>query len=439
MANCVAVEGFDKELECSVCMDSFRDAVELKPCGHVFCKQCAAQLASCAMCRKNITDRPAANLLIRNMALKVPVKCEGCQWIGSREQSLRHRCGDPVPPAAATAARPQVPPAATPAKQPSSHVPPALPPGQKQPVLTGQFPQQGYYPPQQQMQQQQGYYPAYPQQQQSGYYPPYPQHPQGQYPGYPPMQHQQQAYYPAYPQPQQGHYPGYPPPHHPPGGYPQAYPPQPGYPPQPPSFASGPGPLPVPITVSAQPVQHEHQPPLQGPPPLIEIPDRDPWLAYGMTMDEYDQMMVIFMTFDTDGSGALDKHEVTVMARFLNYARTQPEIDRMFAVMDRDRSGTLSLAELLTWMKYNRPDPQALYGLPQSKYHEVLFQFHQFDGNSDGLLNEREFAQLCKAMRYAETDAAAKAFFASIDLNRSGTVDIHEFLLFRRTASMAPR
>jgi hypothetical protein len=85
-------------------MDSFRDAVELKPCGHVFCKECAQRLTSCAICRKNIVERVAANLLIRNMALKVPVLCDACQWVGSREASQRHRCGEPSaaprPPAA---------------------------------------------------------------------------------------------------------------------------------------------------------------------------------------------------------------------------------------------------------------------------------------------------------------------------------------------------
>ena len=149
-----------------------------------------------------------------------------------------------------------------------------------------------------------------------------------------------------------------------------------------------------------------------------------------MTMDEYDQMMTIFMTFDTDGSGELDKNEVTVMARYLNYARTPQEIDRMFALMDRDGSGSLSLAELLTWMKYHRPDPQALYGMTQSKYHEVMFQFHQYDSNADGCLNEREFAQLCKSMKYATTDGEAKRIFMSIDTDRNGTVNLHEFLTF---------
>ena len=150
-----------------------------------------------------------------------------------------------------------------------------------------------------------------------------------------------------------------------------------------------------------------------------------------MTMDEYDQMMTIFMTFDTDGSGELDKNEVTVMARFLNYARTQHEIDKMFGMMDRDGSGSLSLAELLTWMKYHRPDPQALYGLPQAVYHEVMFQFHKYDSNADGYLNEREFTQLCRAMNYASSDADAKRIFTAIDTDRSGTVNLHEFLTFR--------
>jgi Ca2+-binding EF-hand superfamily protein len=164
---------------------------------------------------------------------------------------------------------------------------------------------------------------------------------------------------------------------------------------------------------------------------VIPIPDRNPWEAYGMTMDEYDQMMTIFMTFDSDDSNSMDRREVKQMAKFLNYARTDDEIGHMFEAMDRDRSGTLSLEELLTWMKYHRPDPQALYGLTQAKYHEVMFQFHQNDTNADGSLSESEFVRLCRSMGYAATDRDAKAIFAAIDTDRSGTVDLHEFLLYR--------
>ena len=126
----IAVDGYDEELHCAICLDSFKDPVELQPCEHVYCKACAAQLVTCPSCRKNISARGPAHLVIRNLALKVKVLCDQCKWVGHREDAPRHVCGAASPASAAPAKSPlktPVPPQATAPPAGSATVPP---PGQ---------------------------------------------------------------------------------------------------------------------------------------------------------------------------------------------------------------------------------------------------------------------------------------------------------------------
>jgi Ca2+-binding EF-hand superfamily protein len=156
-----------------------------------------------------------------------------------------------------------------------------------------------------------------------------------------------------------------------------------------------------------------------------------PWAQYGLDQEEYDHIMAVFMTFDDDGSNELDRREVTKLCRWLNFAHSEADIDRMFRDMDSDRSGKLSLDEFCRWLSTHRPDPQALYGLSRIKYDEVLFAFHTFDTNQDGRLNQNEFVGLAQRQGWARTDVEGRNLFVMIDTDRSGYIDLHELLTFR--------
>jgi Ca2+-binding EF-hand superfamily protein len=170
-----------------------------------------------------------------------------------------------------------------------------------------------------------------------------------------------------------------------------------------------------------------------GPPPALIVSSSHPrpWELYALSQEEYDQIVAIFMTFDEDDSGELDRGELEKLARWLNFAQQPGEIDRMFRDMDTDHSGSLTLEEFCTWHKYHKPDPQSLYGMKQSDYNVVLMQFRSYDSNHDGALSVGEFQRLCQQLRFYPTPQEAAQVFAQIDLDRNGTVDLHEFLMFR--------
>jgi Ca2+-binding EF-hand superfamily protein len=167
------------------------------------------------------------------------------------------------------------------------------------------------------------------------------------------------------------------------------------------------------------------------PAPRPPVAHSAPWTLYGLDQEEYDHIMAVFMTFDTDGSGELDRREVTTLCRWLNFAHNDADVDRMFRDMDSDGSGSLNMDEFCRWLSTHRPDPQALYGLHPRHYNEVLFQFHTFDRNQDGSLDENEFVGLALRQGYCREEAEARNLFRMIDTDRSSTVDLHELLTFR--------
>lgn len=79
------------DLICSVCLDTWRDPVEMTKCGHIFCKACVAAAERCPECRGPAERQAPSRLLVR-MAQQVKVRCEGCGWRGPREAADSHRC-----------------------------------------------------------------------------------------------------------------------------------------------------------------------------------------------------------------------------------------------------------------------------------------------------------------------------------------------------------
>ncbi|ESL05277.1 hypothetical protein TRSC58_07082 [Trypanosoma rangeli SC58] len=265
-----------EELRCALCLDSWKDPVELVSCGHIFCMECVKDVRTCPICRESVTKSKKPNRVLVNLALMVPVRCSACGWTGTRERGTSHTCRTGMEMAAVPSA-----------------------------------------------------------------------------------------------------------------------------------FAAGPK------YAALQPTEQE------------------PWRQFGLSREEYDHIMALFVFFDADDSGGLDRGEIGRLARWLNFARGDRDIDRMFREMDTDRSGTLSLSEFLTWLSRNRPDPNVLYGLSQSDYNTIMMQFRMYDRDQNGLLSVDEFARLALSLGEVADMDAGRYLFRSIDTDGNGVIDLHEFLTHR--------
>ena len=92
----------------------------------------------------------------------------------------------------------------------------------------------------------------------------------------------------------------------------------------------------------------------------------------------------MFMTFDEDGSGKLNREELTRLCIYMNYPHSESNIAEMFMRMDTDRSGSLSFDEFISYMQDKRPKPEILYGMSQIEYEQFMMLFHQHDEDHDG-------------------------------------------------------
>ncbi|KAG5477792.1 hypothetical protein LSCM1_05091 [Leishmania martiniquensis] len=391
MANFCVGEGFSEELTCAVCLDSWKDPIELAPCGHIFCRACAEGLRECPVCREPISSTKAPNRTLVNIAKQIQVKCSQCGWRGTREKSMSHECGN------TSGVSPSQPPRPLPSTSSSYR----------------QHPSAVNYPP--------------PYAQSSSYsgYPPPSLQPQPQQPRYSdlwqssaPIQMPQQSA--DYSLSNGNTYPG---PARRPGdgnvGYQASYPSTNNYANQFGGSYSG-------FEQQLRPAQ-----PPQASYQVIEPTGPCPWTLYGLGQSEYDQIVSLFVFFDDDDSGTLDRNEVARLARWLNFANTPQDVKRIFEDMDRDHSGRLSLGEFLTWLRHNKPNPQALYGLTQSQYNTIMMQFHMYDANQDGCLEMDEFTRLVRNLGEVRDVATAQHLFRMIDRDRNGSISLHEFLTFR--------
>lgn len=387
MATLCVGQDFCEELTCAVCLDSWKDPIELSPCGHIFCKECASNLKECPVCRKKIESSSQPNRTLVNMALQIRVKCMRCGWQGTREQGMHHECGS----GASQAARPSLVKPPIPPQHPSAtKVSSPYAPYTCQPALSSGYSDYQANQPNTNNLWQSGA-PTQPPSNQNRYQGGYSFTPsQGAVP--PPSNNYSQNYSPN--PAGCGGYQGYP-------GYPQ---------------------------------QQQHQ----VPPPwgsrryeVIEPSGSHPWTLYNLSQSEYDQIVSLFVFFDEDDSGSLDRNEVARLARWLNFANTPQDVQRIFDDMDADHSGSLSVGEFLTWLYHNKPNPQALYGLTQSQYNTIMMQFHTYDTNKDGCLEMNEFTRLVLNLQDVKDEVTARRLFQMIDRDRDGAISLHEFLTFR--------
>lgn len=375
MAGLFIGEDFDDELTCAICLDSWVDPKEILPCRHIFCAHCVASAKCCPVCRTDIANTQLPNRALMNLALQVRVRCQKCCWRGTREESQAHLCGSGNDSGRRSSDNGSALPTASGKGCPTNYnahnrgTPSSLGPSPPPPTVDEIF---GLSQPSS-----------------ACHSSPWPRlHP----PTGPPLSFHNTNLNHSH----GNHGVHVTPPH---------------------SGAVGP-----PRAAAADGGRRYDVISPEGP---------EPWRRYGISQEEYDQIVSLFMFFDSDESGELTRSEVGRLARWLNFASSPQDVDRIFNDMAQRGSGSLSVGEFLTWLMHNKPNPQALYGLTQSQYSTIMMQFHLHDGNQDGCLEEEEFCRLVTGLGDVPSMQTAQSLFQIVDVNRQGRIDLHTFLRFR--------
>eukprot|EP00941_MAST-03F_sp_MAST-3F-sp1_P003921 g3921.t1 len=159
---------------------------------------------------------------------------------------------------------------------------------------------------------------------------------------------------------------------------------------------------------------------------------------------EQQKIRDIFDELDADGSGSLDKSEVSQLAAKMGEKLTGPfgmgsgKLNKAFSEMDTDGSGVVSFEEFAHWWTINHP-PENL-----SVEERVRMLFDDIDEDGSGELDKNEVRLLAEKMGEKMTSflGGSKKLdeaFNEMDPNGDGTVTFDEFLeWYKRTHPADP-
>lgn len=137
----------------------------------------------------------------------------------------------------------------------------------------------------------------------------------------------------------------------------------------------------------------------------------------------------IFMKYDTDGSGNLEKTEILGMLGEMGLDGKQAEL--CFMMIDKDGNKTVSLDEFLQWFRSGEGvkvvDDPSRYAFVR----RVADAFKKYDEDGSGLIEKAEFRALLASGGkdwQSCSEAQIEAALRLVDKDGSGTVSFSEFL-----------
>ena len=150
-------------------------------------------------------------------------------------------------------------------------------------------------------------------------------------------------------------------------------------------------------------------------------------------LERQQQALALFQRVDADGSGELDRAELSLMTRKVGgFEMSEAEIEAALEQMDADGSGTISAPEFVSWW--------ALEGLATaSRQREAGELFDRFDVDGSGQLDLAEVS----VVAYGEQRAGGRLKLAKkeveemrqvlseVDADGSGTISRREFVAWR--------
>ncbi len=199
------------------------------------------------------------------------------------------------------------------------------------------------------------------------------------------------------------------------------------------------------------------------------------------------RVLDLFRRWDCDGNGEIDKREFLQALRALGYAQPASTLDAMFDAFDNDGNGTIDYGELHAALRQkamlsNRlmpgsrgeivlkarnkiarrggPSGVGLLGLAAAKHKgelaerlaralraalsRVTLLFSEWDSDGDGIVTRAELGRALRSLGMIgggpQSRAECEALFDSIDVDRSGTIELAELIdRVGRTSSAAKK
>ncbi|KAK2164584.1 hypothetical protein LSH36_61g01016 [Paralvinella palmiformis] len=136
----------------------------------------------------------------------------------------------------------------------------------------------------------------------------------------------------------------------------------------------------------------------------------------------YDNMKESLTKFTQIAQGKKNAVTVEELAAYLEMPVSEP-LEEMFAVYDRDGSGTIDFREYVIGLH--------LVAEPANTEETLQFAFEVFDGGNKGYITECELTEILHNAFGMETDSA-KSIFSQVDTNSDGRITYDEFKVFAK-------
>ncbi|KAK3749996.1 hypothetical protein QZH41_000421 [Actinostola sp. cb2023] len=132
----------------------------------------------------------------------------------------------------------------------------------------------------------------------------------------------------------------------------------------------------------------------------------------------------LFLKYDTDGSGRLQRSEVMTLLKD-DLGMDAKQAEAMALVVDKDGSGTVSFEEFFQWIR-DRKGLETVNDTTRYYYtRKAVEMFKKYDTDSSGTIEVNELKHLLKDVNYKHSVESA---LNSMDKDGNGKVSFPEFL-----------
>ncbi|CAJ0962453.1 unnamed protein product, partial [Mesorhabditis belari] len=132
------------------------------------------------------------------------------------------------------------------------------------------------------------------------------------------------------------------------------------------------------------------------------------------------QLSETFDLLDMDRDGQLSRAEIAALLRTINVEPTRIELDFIFEEMDTNKTGKINKEE---FVRYMRSPP-----VHRTTLRELEKQFKQFDQDGDGEITYEEMNKILRECGGLKDEKASREMFKATDRNGDGRISFIEFV-----------
>lgn len=142
----------------------------------------------------------------------------------------------------------------------------------------------------------------------------------------------------------------------------------------------------------------------------------------------------LFKQLDVDGSGALDRDEVKMLAAAGGKTLSERQLVDAMKQMDKDGSGEVDFEEFAEWWQHGVLNPpqgtevfRRITNQLETKFSNFRGVFRKFDENHDGTLSQHEFRKGLENCGIVLDDREYRELMETLDEDNSNEIDYNEF------------